>query len=255
MKIEKYKKLKSNKYEVVIDDIKVKLYDDVIVKFQLLRKKEISLEEFEEITEYNDRLEAYYKSLRYITKKLRSEKEIWKYLEKDYSKEIIKETIDRLKKDGYLNEEIFLKSYISDQINFGSYGPNKVKDDLIKLGINEGEVEERVNQIDNDVWLDKIKKIISRRVNTNRTYGVYKLKEKIIYDLSRMGFYKWMIEDVIDECVITTDDSIVKKEYMKAYNKLSKKFEGNDLDYQIKMKLYQKGFTIEEIENIKKELK
>jgi len=255
MKIEKYKKLKSNKYEVVIDDIKVKLYDDVIVKFQLLRKKEISLEEFEEITEYNDRLEAYYKSLRYITKKLRSEKEIWKYLEKDYSKEIIKETIDRLKKDGYLNEEIFLKSYISDQINFGSYGPNKVKDDLIKLGINEEEVEEKINQIDNDVWLDKIKKVISRRVNTNKTYGVYKLKEKIIYDLSRMGFYKWMIEDVIDECDITTDDSIVKKEYMKVYNKLSKKFEGSDLDYQIKMKLYQKGFTIEEIDNIKKELK
>lgn len=255
MKIEKYKKLKSNKYEVVIDDIKVKLYDDVIVKFQLLRKKEISLEEFEEITEYNDRLEAYYKSLRYITKKLRSEKEIWKYLEKDYSKEIIKETIDRLKNDGYLNEEIFLKSYISDQINFGSYGPNKVKDDLIKLGINEEEVEEKVNQIDNDVWLDKIKKVISRRVNTNKTYGVYKLKEKIIYDLSRMGFYKWMIEDVIDECNITTDDCIVKKEYMKVYNKLSKKFEGSDLDYQIKMKLYQKGFTIEEIDNIKKELK
>ena len=119
MKIEKYKKLKSNKYEVEIDDIKVKLFDDVIVKYELLRKKELSYEEFEEITEYNDKLEAYYKSLRYITRRLRTEKEIWKYLEKDYSKEVIKETINRLKNDGYLNKEIFLKSYLNDQINFG----------------------------------------------------------------------------------------------------------------------------------------
>ncbi len=254
MKIEKYKKLKSNKYEVVIDDIKVKLYDDVIVKFQLLRKKELTIEEFEEITEYNDRLEAYYKSLRYITRKLRSEKEIWKLLDKDFSKEIIKETIERLKSDGYLNEELFLKSYINDQINFGTYGPNKVKDDLIKLGFSEEVANERVNNISDDIWLDKISKIINRRVSSNRTYGVYKLKEKIVYDLSRMGFYKWMIEDVLDGYTLSTDISVVRKEYMKLYNKLSKKLEGSDLDYQIRMKLFQKGFTTEEIEAIKKEL-
>jgi regulatory protein len=254
MKIEKYKKLKSNKYEVVIDDIKVKLYDDVIVKFQLLRKKELTIEEFEEITEYNDRLEAYYKSLRYITRKLRSEKEIWKLLDKDFSKEIIKETIERLKNDGYLNEELFLKSYINDQINFGTYGPNKVKDDLIKLGFSEEVANERVNNISDDIWLDKISKIINRRVSSNRTYGVYKLKEKIVYDLSRMGFYKWMIEDVLDGYTLSTDISVVRKEYMKLYNKLSKKLEGSDLDYQIRMKLFQKGFTTEEIEAIKKEL-
>ena len=45
MKIIKYTKMKSNKYKVKIDDIEVKLYDDVIVKYQLLRKKEITDEE------------------------------------------------------------------------------------------------------------------------------------------------------------------------------------------------------------------
>ena len=73
MKIGKYTKLKSNKYSVVIDDITVKLYDDVIVKYELLRLKEIDDKLFKEITEYNDRLEAFYKSLKYITKKLRTE--------------------------------------------------------------------------------------------------------------------------------------------------------------------------------------
>ena len=59
MKIGKYTKLKSNKYSVLIDGITVKLYDDVIVKYELLRLKEIDEKLFSEITEYNDRLEAF----------------------------------------------------------------------------------------------------------------------------------------------------------------------------------------------------
>ena len=104
--------MKSNKYKVQIDDLEIKLYDDVIVKYQLLRKKELSDEEFQEIVDYNDRLEAYYKALRYITNRLRTEKEVFCYLDKIYSKSVINETIDRLKTDGYLNKEIYLK-YIS----------------------------------------------------------------------------------------------------------------------------------------------
>ena len=83
MKIGKYTKLKSNKYSVEIDGISVKLYDDVIVKYELLRRKEIDDNLFKEMTEYNDRLEAYYKALKYISKKLRTEKEIEKYLSED----------------------------------------------------------------------------------------------------------------------------------------------------------------------------
>ena len=78
MKIGKYTKLKDNRYSVKIDDITVKLYDDVIVKYELLRTKDIDEKLFKEITEYNDKLEAYYKSLKYITRKLRTEKEIYK---------------------------------------------------------------------------------------------------------------------------------------------------------------------------------
>ena len=39
--IKSYKKIKGNLYEVIIDDEKVNLYDDIIIKFSLLLKKEI----------------------------------------------------------------------------------------------------------------------------------------------------------------------------------------------------------------------
>lgn len=250
MKIGKYTKLKSNKYNVEIDGLSVKLYDDVIVKFELLRKKEIDEELFKEITEYNDRLEAYYKALKYISRKLRTEKEMVKYLEKEYSRSVVRETIERLKKDGYLDEKIYLKSYLSDQINLGSYGPNKIKKDLIKLGLNEEDVVEKLDSIDDDIWLGKIEKIVQKRISTNKSYGNNKLKEKILYDLSNQGYYKWMIEEVINNNDFSINDSLIEKEYNKVYNKLSKKYEGYELETKIISKLVSKGFYYEEIKRV-----
>ena len=44
MKIIKFSKLKSNKYNVTLEDGEVlKLYDDVIVKYSVIRDKEIKL--------------------------------------------------------------------------------------------------------------------------------------------------------------------------------------------------------------------
>ena len=249
MKIGKYTKLKSNKYSVVIDDITVKLYDDVIVKFELLRKKEIDEKLFEEITEYNDKLEAYYKALRYITRKLRTEKEIYKYLDKDYSKDVVFETIDKLKSMGYLNKELYLKSYLLDQINMSLNGPNKIKKDLIGLGYYEDEIKQKMDDISDDIWLSKVEKIINKKIKVNRNLGNNKLKEKLVYDLGNMGYYKWMIEEVIHRTEFACNVNILEKEFNKLYNKLSKKFDDNELYYQIKVKLLQKGFYSSEIED------
>lgn len=248
MKIGKYTKLKSNKYSVVIDDITVKLYDDVIVKYELLRLKEIDEKLFKEITEYNDKLEAYYKALKYITKKLRTEKEIYKYLDKDYNKDIILETIDRLKRHGYLNKDLYLKSYLSDQIHMTLNGPNKIKKDLVSLGYEEDEFSEEIDNIDDDIWLSKVEKIINKKIKSNRNLGSNKLKEKLVYDLSNMGYYKWMIEDVIHRTEFSSNTNILEREYNKLYTKLSRKFDGSSIDYQIRMKLLQKGFYSSEID-------
>lgn len=82
MKIQKYIKDKQNKYKVVIDDEDYILYDDVIIKYNLLLTSEISESEFKEIISYNDELKSYYDSIKYINRRLRSEKEMRDYLEK-----------------------------------------------------------------------------------------------------------------------------------------------------------------------------
>ena len=149
---------------------------------------------------------------------------------------------------GYLNKELYLKSYLSDQIHMTLNGPNKIKKDLVSLGYDEDEIKESIESIDNDIWLDKVQKIINKKIKSNRNLGSNKLKEKLVYDLSNMGYYKWMIEDIIHSTEFSSDSNILEKEYNKLYARLSRKFDGSSIDYQIRMKLLQKGFYSSEID-------
>lgn len=251
MKIIKFSKLKDNRYNVTLEDNEVlKLYDDVIIKYDLVRTKVINDSELDELVKYNDSLEAYYSAVKYITRKLRCECEIKKYLSKKYDNEIVNYTVDKLRSDGYLNKEFYLKCYIDDKFILTNEGPNKIKKELNKIGFEEEDIDKYLNEIDDKDWLDKLNKIIVKRININHRYSNNKLKEKLLYDLSNEGYYKWMIEDIIKKQEFKSDDNLVKKEYEKLYRKLSRKYDGSNLNYQIKQRLYQKGFNSSEIDNV-----
>ena len=98
MEIVKFKKSKSNLYEIMLDNgLSFKLYDDVIVKYNLLVNKKFDDKFFEDVRNYNDSLDAYYLSIKYLNTKMRSEKELKKYLaKKNIFQEHIESTIKRL---------------------------------------------------------------------------------------------------------------------------------------------------------------
>ena len=242
MKIVAYKKKKNNLYEIALSNKdKINLYDDVILKYELLLKKELDEKLLKEIIKENSYLESYYVALKYISTKLRTEKEIRNKL-KDYSKDIIDYSINRLKKDGYLNSELYIKSYINDCINLKLMGKNKILYDLKKLGFKEVDILNYLNTFEDEIFLNKIDKYINKRITTNHNMSSCNLKQKIIGELVNKGFYKEDINNILDRYDIQDDKIIYEKEYNKIKNKLSRKYSGEELDKQIKIKLYQKGF-------------
>ena len=75
------------------------------------------------------------------------------------------------------------------------------------------------------------------------------LKQKLINYFMNLGYEKNDIVDIIENNQ-TQNNEIIKKEYNKIYNKLKNKYEGEELKRNIKQKLYQKGFSIDEINNV-----
>ncbi len=243
MKINSYKKKKSNLYEITLSNKnKINLYDDVILKYGLLLKKELSEKELVKILQDNALYESYYKAVKFINSKLRTEKEIRKKLA-NYSKEAIEYTIERLKKEDYLNDYVYIKAYINDAVNLKMVGPNKIHYELKKLGFKDNDILNYLNTFENNVWLDKIKKIIQKRINSNHNLSSIVLKQKIYQDLNNRGFNREDIDLVIDDFTFD-DQDIYLKEYEKAKNKLSKKYSEEELEYQVKAYLYKKGFRL-----------
>lgn len=246
MKIEKFKKDKSNLYKVFFDDdIEVSLYDDVIVKYNLLVNKEMDKKKFDEIIKYNNFLEGYYKSIKYINKKLRTEKEIEKYLKKiEISNNNISNIIDLLYKDGYLNKEMYVKAYVSDQFNLTSNGPFKVKNDLINLGYEEKDFNDVLNSFN---WTGRIEKIVLKKIKINHKLSNNALKTKILNDIIKLGYLKEDIVFILEKQELGEDTFNLKKELIKIKNKYSRKLTGSELEYKVINYLYKKGFDIDDI--------
>lgn len=246
MEIKSYKKIKSNIYEVQIDNKNIKLYDDTIIKYNLLLTKNINKQNYNEMIKYNEKLEAYYISLKYISTKLRCQTEITKYLaKKNYSKEIINNTIERLYKEKYLNDELYIKSYINDKIKFSQDGPIKIKRNLTNLGLKEELIDK---YLDIDIK-SRIIKIIDKKVKTNKKLTKYKLQINISNYLTNLGYQR---EDFIEYLskIEVNNKEFIEKDINKLVNKYKNKYNKDELIFIIKNKLYQKGYKKEEIGEI-----
>lgn len=195
MKIEKYKKITDNKYRITLDNgTIIDTYEDVIVKNNLLYKKEINLSLLKEIETDNEYQEAYNIALKYITVRLRSINEIEIYLKKKNIKsEVIEDTISRLKKNNFLNDEVFAKAFIKDKLNFTTMGKFKLKNEMKKLKVEEMIINNQLENIDDDFWYERIDKLINKYLKSNKKYSGNILKNKLYIYLVNLGYDKSLV--------------------------------------------------------------
>ena len=251
MKIEKYKKLSNNKYKIeFINNNSLTLFEDVILDNNILYKSDIDDELFNKLIEENKYYEAYNKALKYVLTKMRSIYEVEKYIEKlEISVDSKSRIIDKLKSINLLNDKLYAEAYISDKINLTNDGPLKIKNDLINKKVDESIIDSELEKYDNEIFIEKIKKIISKKKNTK--YSNYIYKQKLNIYLINLGYNSSDIIPLLNDIEIDTSVQL-KKDYDSLYKKLSKKYSDKQLDYEINARLYKKGYSMDEINNIKR---
>ncbi|MBR3661612.1 MAG: RecX family transcriptional regulator [Bacilli bacterium] len=240
MKIVKYEKVGKNKYKVYLENgDTLILYEDIILKYELLITKEI--DDIELIEKENIKYELYDKVLGFISKRIRCESEIRKYLQK-YTSDLkyIDNIIDKLYQNKLLDNELYIKSFIHDKINFTNDGPIKIKKNLEDLKFDSFLIDDMLIEFNSKIQNEKINNYIEKNLKSN-TKSLYVFKQKMLINLINLGYYKENIISVLDK--INFNDSEERdKEIDKLRNKYSKKYQGRELEYFIKRKLYEKGF-------------
>lgn len=195
MKVEKYNKISDGKYRLTLDNgTIIDVYEDVIVKNNLLYKNEIDISLLNDIEKDNEYEFAYNIALKYISIRLRSVNEIEIYLKKkNINTEVINCTVERLKKNNYLNDEVFANAFIKDKLNFTSMGKYKLINELKKLGLDDLIIDSSISLIDDDVWYERMDKLISKYLKSNRKYSGNVLKNKIYIYLVNLGYDKSLV--------------------------------------------------------------
>jgi len=158
--------------------------------------------------------------------------------------------MDKLIKEGYLDDNRYASAYINDSIKFSNKGIEVIKKELIGKKVSIDIIEECIEKVDNDILFNKLEKMINKTISTNHKYSGNQLKQNIVNKFVKLGYSKTMINNMLSTIEIKEDKMLLEKEYLKLYNKYKNKYDKNKLDITIKQKLYQKGFSIESINNI-----
>lgn len=251
MKIIKFKKTSKDKYKLYLENNStIDLYEDVIIKNNLLITKELDDDLILKIEKENNDISAYVSMLNYISIKMRSIKEAKEYLiKKGYNNTLINKVINRLINEGYLNDELFTKAFINDQLLITNNGPLKIRKELYNHNIDSNIIEDYINKIDNNSVEEKLTKLIEKQLKIKKD-SANQIRLKLVTYFCNLGYEKDMILDILSNYEIKSDINKLQKDYDKLYKKYKDKYKEEKLNYFITQKLYLKGYSKEDIDNI-----
>ncbi len=242
MQINKFKKVGNNKYKLFFDNTELILYEDIILKYNLLIIKEVDEYLLDEIISENSYYDAYDKALSYIESRLRTKKELIEYLtRKGFDDKYIDYAIEKVNKLGLLDDKVYAEAYINDKINLTLDGPYKIRNYLLNLDIDESIINKYLNKIDKKVWNDKLDKIINKKKNLMNNKSYYIFINKLKNDLYNMGYESELIDSKLSSI------KYISNAISKDMEKLSKKYNGDK--NKIISSLLRKGYSYEEILN------
>ena len=100
------------------------------------------------------------------------------------------EIIEYLKENNYLDNERFARSYANDKARFSSWGPYKIRLELMKKRISGPVIKDAVEAVDHSVWKEGLLKNAeskSRNLDLSGEEG-YENRQKLFRYLISRGF-------------------------------------------------------------------
>lgn len=233
----------------------MEITEDIVMDYYLFPNKELNKEDLNNIFKSVNMSKALNKAYRILSHGLYTEKEIYlKLVKSNYSQDIIRDVILKLKRLNYLNDDNYVNEYLYNA-SIKGYGPHKIKNELLKKGIDEKVVnnisfneEEKMNQLEN---------IVKKLDKKYRNYNYQKKCDNILRSLINLGYDFDDSKVAIAKFVTESEETnalALAKDLEKTYKNKSKKYSGRDLINEVKHSLMKKGYKYDKINEAVKEL-
>jgi regulatory protein len=242
------KKLKSG-YKVSFDHQEViDIELDIFFKYHLKPGESLDDKQFKMMMDENHKLH-YTKLGALRLKKMQTYHELKTYLdEKGCPNHILKEVMKFFVDRRYINDMDYVKTYI--ELKKFQEGPKLISSKLEQKGVSKETIDRYVQQINQSEILNEL---IPKKLNSFK----HKTKKQALQSMKIHFMTKGFDREVIEPIVFSKshlyqgdDQALLSKTFDKLYVKYKDKKHGYELKSMLKQKLYQKGFSFEDIENI-----
>lgn len=241
---------KKYKYHTAItfNNENYEIENEIIIKYSISVGRNFTNNEWNIILE--DNKYYYYDRLgKNKLKRLMTTYELKNYLlDKDAPINIVNTLIEKYEKYKFLNDEYYAKTYIQNKMT--KEGPRLIFSKLSDKGIKKEIINSELNKVDE---LENIKYYINSKLIKIKNKTKKQIKEQLKRDLTIKGFNFSLVSSSVDEQLINfkvDETKIIEKEFQKIYKRHKNSKDINELKQFIKQKLYQKGFNIDNINNI-----
>ena len=197
MIVSNLKQLKNKNYLVTIDGNDYKFDEEIILKYRLVKGKELDEKTLNEAILKNNIAIYYNKALNYAAKYQKGSNEIYDYLKKyELEDKDIYQIIDKLKDIKIINDDKLINDLVSSLVYNGN-GINMIKEKLYQKKFNSNLIDEALKQINYEDYYDALNKLaIKAKEKYKKEENEYKKKIKIKNYLLQRGYTYSDIENI-----------------------------------------------------------
>lgn len=114
-----------------------------------------------------------------IEKKLKT----WEVDPDDFGK-----VIAYLKKEKYLDHQRYAQFFVRDKFRFNKWGRIKIRYELMRRGVENDVIEDALNSIDNELYIDTIDTLLKGRLRQIKNDDIYSKKSALLRFAASRGF-------------------------------------------------------------------
>ncbi|RJO61538.1 hypothetical protein C4544_02275 [candidate division WS5 bacterium] len=191
------KQAKRDRYNIYLDGIYgFSVSKWVLASYNLSENQELSGKEIEEVKKSDIENKAYNRATLILSYRANTEQELKKKLRKNFDEAVVDRAIQKLKKQGFLNDNEFAERYVENS----KKGKKMVKIELFKKGLNKELIERAINTRNDKQELKNAQKLTEKTLKKYINESEIVKRKKLYEALTRRGFsydiYKEIIKDL-----------------------------------------------------------
>lgn len=230
--------------------------DSTLIRFALHKEQELTPDNVNDIYQSERQSSAYNIAIRYLSHRLRSEKEVRdKLAEEEVPIELIVTTIEKLKDINLVNDIIYGQSYTRTTALINRKGPSTISHELKRKGLSEGDIAVSLDEYNQADQLENAKLLGEKQyLKQSRRHSMRESEQKTKSFLIQKGYDSEIVQQVIEELRNDMQDDEQEEaalknqldKYWRKYQKLSI----SDRVWKVKSMMFGKGYDNDAISHL-----